>query len=60
MCELLKVKDLVKVFNVHYMTIYRWVEKGKLPHIRVNNNIFFKKEDIDTIINSKPKHRGGN
>jgi len=47
MSELLTVKQLANdVFHVHPNTLYRWVPKHQIPHIRIGNRIFFRKEAV--------------
>lgn len=45
--ELLTVKQLAdEVFRVHPNTLYRWVDQHNIPHLRIGNRIFFRKESI--------------
>ena len=45
--ELLTVKQLAEeVFNIHPNTLYRWVQQHNMPHLRIGNRIFFRKESI--------------
>jgi excisionase family DNA binding protein len=47
MSELLTVRDLAEdVFDVHPNTIYRWVKDHGIPHLRIGNRIYFRKEAI--------------
>jgi len=41
------VKDLANYLNVHPMTIYRYLQKNKLPAFRIGNSWRFNKESID-------------
>jgi len=45
--ELLTVKQLAdEIFHVHTNTIYRWVQQHNIPHLRIGNRIFFRKEAL--------------
>ncbi|NOY78069.1 MAG: helix-turn-helix domain-containing protein [Calditrichaeota bacterium] len=41
------VKDLANYLNVHPMTIYRYLQKNKLPAFKIGNSWRFNKESID-------------
>lgn len=42
---MLRIKDLVKMFNVSKPTIYKWMKDG-LPHIYVGKLLFFEKDRV--------------
>ncbi len=33
--ELLKVSEAAEICNIHRDTMYQWIKKGVLPHVRV-------------------------
>jgi len=35
--DLLTAKEVAKIFRVTPLTIKRWIKKGKLPALRINN-----------------------
>ena len=46
---LLTVEELAKILRLHPKTIYRLVEKGKLPCIRVGRNVRFSSDVIQQL-----------
>ena len=47
--EILTVRKVAELFQVHPMTVYRWVEKRVgPPHVRVGRSIFFRRDAVDT------------
>ena len=51
--ELLKPRDVAKQLGVAQITIYKWCERGVLPHFRLQGCIRFSQDDVDTFV----KHR---
>ncbi len=41
------VRDLANYLHVHPMTIYRYLQKNKLPAFKIGNTWRFNKESID-------------
>ena len=33
--DLLKVSEVAQICNVHRDTVYQWIKKGAVPHVRV-------------------------
>ncbi len=44
--DLLTVDSMAEVFNTSSRTIYRLVEKGELPHVKVGRCPYFPKRQI--------------
>jgi excisionase family DNA binding protein len=54
MNPLMTVKDAASFLNVSPMTIYREVNAGTLPHVRIGRSIRFSKEALDAYILNPP------
>jgi excisionase family DNA binding protein len=48
--ELLTLKELSRYLKISKPTLYKMVEKGKIPALKIANQWRFKKEDINTWI----------
>lgn len=48
---LLTAKEVATRVNVNIATVYRWVEEGDLPAIKIGGTIRFNPKAIDQIIN---------
>ena len=51
--------DVSRYLQVSSDTIYRWIEKKKMPAKRIGKKWLFKKDEIDAWIESAGK-KGGN
>lgn len=52
----LTVRELAAYLQVSPLTVYRWVERGELPHLRlVKGNIRFRLEDVERHLREKQK-----
>ena len=49
--RLYSVEDVCRIFDRSSRTIRAWCRAGHLSPIRVGKAVFFKTEDIDTILN---------
>ena len=49
--HLLKIDELCALFMVSRVTIFAWIKKGKLKAYHVGTRLYFKKSDIDTLLN---------
>lgn len=49
--HLLKIDELCALFMVSKVTIFAWIKKGKLKAYHVGTRLYFKKSDIDTLLN---------
>jgi len=52
--SLLCRKDLARLFSVSLVTISSWTKNGKLPYYQIGSRIYFKKNEIMKIFDSKP------
>jgi len=49
--ELLTTDDVARMLKVNKRTIYYWVERKKIPHIKINNKLIrFRPVDIQEFI----------
>jgi excisionase family DNA binding protein len=46
--ELLTLKELSRYLKISKPTLYKMVEQGKIPALKIANQWRFKKGDIDT------------
>lgn len=51
--ELLKIRDIMKIFGISRRTVYYWIEEGLLKPVKVRGMHRFRPEDIDPLIQSK-------
>jgi excisionase family DNA binding protein len=51
--ELLKPKDVAKQLSVAPITIYKWCERGILPHFRLQGCIRFSQEEVDAFVKER-------
>lgn len=45
--SLFSVKEISSFLSVHPKTLYKWTEEGKIPFLKINGLIRFKKHEID-------------
>ncbi|MBQ4479575.1 MAG: helix-turn-helix domain-containing protein [Victivallales bacterium] len=55
--SLWKVEDVGKYLNVSKDTIYRWIETKQMPAVRIGKKWLFRKEEVDTWLDSIQKRR---
>jgi len=49
--DFLTVKDICKMLGVkNKCTVYRWVNSGFIPHIRIGRRVYFNKTEIDRFL----------
>lgn len=53
--ELLTLNELSRYLKISKPTLYKMVEKGKIPALKIANQWRFKKEDINTWIEKQRK-----
>jgi len=44
------IKEVAKMLRVAYLTVYRWIQSGKLNSIKAGKQYRIKKEDLDRFI----------
>lgn len=52
MDEIMTVKEVAEYLKLHHMTVYKLVQKGKIPATKVGGSWRFKKEIIDKWLKS--------
>jgi len=55
--ELLTLEELAKYLKISKPTLYKMVEKGKIPALKVANQWRFKKEDINRWLEKQRKSK---
>lgn len=50
--NLYTISKLVKLFDTSRPTIYAWIEKGLLKPIKLSGRVYFKHEDIESLLES--------
>lgn len=53
--EHLKIKDVAVLFKISKVTVNAWMKSGKLPFYRIGRRVFFKREDLDMLLNHSVK-----
>ncbi len=53
--ELLTLKELSKYLKISKPTLYKMVEKGKIPALKIANQWRFKNEDINSWVEKQRK-----
>jgi excisionase family DNA binding protein len=47
---LLKPNEVCNIFKISKPTLYEWMSQGKLPSVKIKSRRFFRREDIDQLI----------
>ncbi len=55
--ELLTIEELASYLKISKHTLYKMVEKGKIPALKVANQWRFKKEDISMWLEKQRKSK---
>lgn len=50
------IKELAKMLKVAYLTVYRWIQKGKLVAYKAGKQYRIKNSDLKVFINFKNKN----
>lgn len=53
--ELLTLKELSRYLKISKPTLYKMVQKGKIPALKIASQWRFKKEDINSWIEKQKK-----
>lgn len=48
--QLLTYEEVMKVFGINRVTLWRWIKKGDITCIRTRKLIYFEREEIDRFI----------
>lgn len=51
--ELLTIKDICALTGKHYMTVYGWIQKGKLPAKKVGSEYFVFRPTFNRIFGAE-------
>ena len=51
--RLLRVREVAEQLGVCNATVYRLVEAGELPHVRIVNSIRIRPHDLKTLLERK-------
>jgi len=46
------IEEVAKMLKVAYLTVYRWIQSGKLVAFKAGKQYRVKKEDLDSFITS--------
>lgn len=44
------IEEVAKTLKVAYLTVYRWIQAGKLSAYKAGKQYRIKKEDLDTFL----------
>ena len=44
------IEEVAKLLKVVYLTVYRWIQSGKLTAYKAGKQYRIKKEDLDTFM----------
>ena len=47
------IEEVAKMLKVAYLTVYRWIQAGKLIACKAGKQYRIKKEDLDKFLKSK-------
>ena len=47
------IEDVAKMLKVAYLTVYRWIQAGKLKSYKAGKQYRIKKDDLDSFIKHK-------
>ena len=48
--EYLDIIDVSRILKVEQKTIYNWVWAGKIPYLKANGRLLFRRDEIDEIL----------
>lgn len=51
--EYLDIIDISKLLKVEQKTIYNWVSAGKIPYLKANGRLLFRREEIDEMFKTR-------
>lgn len=56
--DLLTLEELARYLKISKPTLYKMVEKGKIPALKIANQWRFKKDDINRWLEKQRKSKG--
>ena len=48
--ELLEVKDVMELYHVSRLTVYRWIDAGKLEGKKAGRKWLFTRKAVDAVL----------
>ncbi|MCZ2142536.1 MAG: helix-turn-helix domain-containing protein [Ignavibacteriales bacterium] len=48
--QLLNYNEVMKIFGINRVTLWRWIKRGDIKCIRTRKLIYFEREEIDRFI----------
>lgn len=48
--EYLDIIEVAKLLRVEQKTVYNWVWEGKIPYLKANGRLLFKRDEIDEMV----------
>ncbi len=55
--QIMTMREVATYLGLHYLTVYRLVQEGKLPAARLGGRWRFKKDILDRWIETEMEHR---
>ena len=50
------IEEVAKMLKVAYLTVYRWIQAGKLKAIKAGKQYRIRENDLNGFIEGKKKH----
>lgn len=50
MPKYLDIVEVAKLLHVEQKTVYNWVWKGKIPYLKANGRLLFRRDEIDEML----------
>ena len=48
--RLLKASEVARILNISRSLVYRLIHTGKIPHVRINQSVRVRQDDLNTFI----------
>ena len=48
--EYLDIIDVSRILKVEQKTVYNWVSSGKIPYLKANGRLLFRRKEIDEML----------
>lgn len=48
--EYLDIIEVAKLLRVEQKTVYNWVWEGKIPYLKANGRLLFRRDEIDEML----------
>lgn len=48
--KLLTVREVANIMRVAEITVYKWVEKGTIKHVKIGRTIRIKEDDLNKML----------